>query len=131
LDNLDFNTFHAHKTGGTTYRNASPLTVLKAGQGDHTRDLYIAKAENWTAARAVWTLGLEERPDREDVKATEFRCMKSNYGAAPKPLMLNDWKWWKAEEWPDRPPEKAKGKAEKVVVHGLVPEAVLLSGKRG
>jgi len=57
LDNLDFNTYHAHEVGGTTYSNASPLKVLKAGQGDHTRDLYIAKAENWTADIAIGDAG--------------------------------------------------------------------------
>jgi len=106
--------------------------VLLIAHPPKSKDTDYSGSTDWPgAARAVWTLGLEERPDREGVKATEFRCMKSNYGAAPEPLMLDDWKWWKAEEWPDKPPEKAKGKAEKVVVHGLVPEAVLLSGKRG
>jgi len=57
VDNLNLNTFHAHETGGTTYSNASPLTVLKGGQGNHTRDLYIGKAENWTADIAIGEAG--------------------------------------------------------------------------
>jgi len=57
LENLNFNTSHAHETGGTTYSNPSPLTVLSMGDGAHTRDLYIGKAENWTADIAIGDAG--------------------------------------------------------------------------
>ena len=92
--------------------------VLLIAHPPKTQGADYSGSTDWHgAARAVWKLGLEKRPDIEDAVATKFECIKSNYGAAPEPLMLNDWKWWKAEKWPEKPPESRsdrkarKGKA--------------------
>jgi len=53
------NTVVAHKTGGTTYGNRSGLIVLPstADTSDYRQNLYIGKAENWTADIAIGDAG--------------------------------------------------------------------------
>ena len=56
--------------------------------------------------RMIWEMRSRPLPDGvknpEDGsgRAMELSCYKSSYGPRPAPLMLTNWKWWKAQPWP-------------------------------
>ena len=75
-------------------------TVLILAHPSKSHTDYSGSTDWHAAARAIWTLGLVEAPDKR--KLTQLCCLKSSYSKTPKPLQLTNWHWWKAEAWPDQ-----------------------------
>jgi len=85
------------------WARATGCTVLLIAHPPKSEAEYSGSTDWYGAARAVWTLGLKDLPKKEgqkrEGKATQFACVKSNYGKKPDPLQLDNWKWWFASAW--------------------------------
>ena len=96
--------FMSYLDGWAREQGCTVLIIAHPAKGEGQAADYSGSTDWHNAARAMWTLGLEPVKTGSNDKITILECLKVNAARKPKPLQLDNWRWWEVQDNAERLP---------------------------